>query len=517
MRSRVTVVLALAAALLLFRAGSLSWTWDESIDMSIVSCVQTTGDPNRCLEDISQTRLPIYLHAAVSALTSWDGAHYLLSAAFALVNLVLLHSFARRRFGARTAMLALVLAATAPSLLASGRMLLSHANVIFTTFSLVCVLSYERFDEEGRVRYFWISAIAGGLALACSMLGLFLLPMIVGLWLFGSRPLRRWQPVAYAAVTVAVFFVTTVIYLRPSNLAALIDATVSPHTYPYPLWNYLGLGSNLAPRWYSPLLFAIRLGPWWAALFLVSPLMVLRGMSERRERRALFVIWAGSAAYLLGKSAFFRYDAPHQQAPWYPLVFVFVAATIVRLIDLAKATKVRWAAPAAASVVVGLVVLQLYDTQRFFPNYLFYGAQYGEAFIGEFYGPAVLHKQGRAEIDADIAALVAAQPEARILMADNNGFEVKGDHFVPFTRRDPAETYEFALADRLHTTHLHHAERDAYVELLRRDYRVYRSLDYPLDEWAYRIYELRPVARGRPTAPNGSVEASTSSSPPTTR
>lgn len=487
---RVEVVVAaalfvVAAAFLLRDAGTLSLTWDESLDIGVVRCVEQTRDPFACLDDISQTRLPVYLHAAVAAVTPSEHAQYLLSAAFALTTLGLVYAFARRRFGVPTALLALALAGTAPSLLASGRMLLSHANVIFTTFSVLTIVAAEHHDRTGTRRWFWTSAVAFGLAAACSILGLANGLVVVGLWIFGRRP-RWWQPPAYAATALATFFATTVVYVRPENLRALVEATLTPDVYPYPAWNVLELGTNLAPSWYSPLLFAIRLGPWWAALFLATPLVLWWGRDGRQAQRSLLVVWAATALHLLGKAAVFRYDAPHQQAPWYPIVLVFVAATVVALVGRA-----RRLIPVAVAVGALLVAVQLADALRFFPNYLFYGAQYGQRAIGEFYGPAVLHKQGRAEVDAAIDRLAAAAPDARFLVADNTSFEEQGEQFVPFSKRDPATTYRFALVDRLHATHLEYPDRDPYNELLASRYRVRYSLDYPLGEWAFRIYELR--------------------------
>lgn len=488
----MATIVVLAVVLLLHGAGSLSWTWDESRDMAIVRCVETTHAPFACLDDISQTRLPHYLHTAVAAVTPSIRAHYVLSATFALVNLGLIYAFARGRFGARTALLALVLAATAPSLLASGRMLLSHSNVIFTTFSLSALLAFERFARRGDRRMFWCSAVAFGLAVASSALGVFNAIAVAGLWLFAPRTTKRaWHPIAYGVVAVAVFFATTLIYLRPENLDDLLRATLTvTDTSYYPLWNYLELGSALAPRWFSGLLFGIRVGPWWALLFLLAPVALFRTAEQRRHRRTLLVLWATTAGLLFVKAAVFRYDTPHQQAPWYPLVFVFIAAAVVSLVEQARRARLPLLA-----VLLLLGGLQLNDVGRFFPNYLFYGAQYGQRYIGEFYGPAVLHKQGRATMDAAIDDLVASDPTALILVADNNGFEEEGPQFVPYTKRDPSATYRYALVDRVYATHMAFPERDEYNALLASRYVVRCSLDYPLDEWAYRIYELAPAAQ----------------------
>ncbi len=143
----------------------------------------------------------------------------------------------------------------------------------------------------------------------------------------------------------------------------------------------------------------------------------------------------------------------------------------------------------AALVVVAAV--HLHDTVRFFPNYLFQGAQYGERFIGEFYGPAVMHKQDRTDTDRRIDELITANPDARILMGDKNVFQRSGERFVRFSRRDPAQSYEFAIVDRVSATHLRFPQRDDYNAYLAAHYTVVWSYEFPTGKWAYRILQLR--------------------------
>lgn len=488
-----TAILIVAAALLVHRLGSISWTWDESIDVSIVACLEASRDPFRCLDDISQTRLPMYVHSVVAMATPSLSAHYLMSASFALANVVLVFAFARARFGGATALLAMALVSVSPAMLASGRMLMSHANVMLTTFTLAAVAAIDRFERAGNHRFAWLSAVALGLAVATSVLGLFTVLVIAGLWVTGSRRRRLWHPLAYATVAGAVFFLSTIVYVRPANLVALIDATLGPHTYPE--WNYLQMGTHLAPRWYSPLLFALRIGPWWAALFAVSPLVLLARGLDHDARRVALVIWAAFLTLLLLKSGVFRYDAPHQQVPWYPLIFVVVSAAVVQAVRRTHALR-----PLLLGALVVLVSVQVFDVARFFPNYLFYGAQYGERFIGEFYGPAVMHKQDRQSIDHQIDAIIAADVDARVLMADHNAFERASVQFVAFSRRDPSRSYEYALVDRVFATHLRYPGRDEYNDFVARHYTVIASHDFPTQKWAYRILRLRDPERDEPDA-----------------
>ncbi|HEV2760138.1 MAG TPA: glycosyltransferase family 39 protein [Acidimicrobiales bacterium] len=469
-----------AAALLLWAAGSISWTWDEQVDMAIVDCLVASRNPFACTSDIEQTRLPFYVHAAAATLAPWEGVHYAISAVFGLVNVVLVFVLARSRFGLQTALVAMALVATTPTLLASGRMLLSHSNVMLTTFTLVAVVAYDRFDRNADRRFFWLSAAALGLAVASSVLGLLTALVIAGYWLAAGQRRELREPVVYAAVAGAAFLLSTLVYLQPRNLATFVNALL--HTYRFPEWNYMGLATNEAPRWFSPLLFVIKIGPWWAALFAVAPLVLRRSAVGEGGRRCALAIWGGFLAYLVLKSGVLRYDAPHQQAAWYPLVLVVVAATVTELVRRAGAAR-----SLVLTAMTLFAALHLYDTHRFFPNYLFHGVQYGSSLIGEFYGPAVFHAQDRTDIDDRLDAIVAADPTVRILMADNNAFQRGGENFVPFTRRDPEATYSFAVLDRLYASHFGFPERDEYNAFLAREYRVVHSHNFPGDEWAYRI------------------------------
>jgi hypothetical protein len=150
------------------------------------------------------------------------------------------------------------------------------------------------------------------------------------------------------------------------------------------------------------------------------------------------------------------------------------------------------------AVVVVLFAVQLFEVVRFFPNYLFYGAQYGERFIGEFYGPAVLHAQGRTEVWQVIEAIRVRNPEAKILVADNNMFDAVGPPFVPFSQRDPNARYEFALVDRLYATHFRFPERDAYNAFLARHYKAAYTTEFPTGVWVYRVMELHDPATSSP-------------------
>jgi len=479
----LTFILAAFAFLHLYRSGELSLTWDEGGDLAIVQCLQRTGDPFACLDDISQTRLPYYIHAIFRA-------HFAISFAFSLITLLAVYAYARREYGAAVATLFAALYATSPQLLAGGRMVVTHSGMIvtcFTTLSLIAMLrwsagfqpagplaSSRHGEHAGRMPadrpagsrrsprwWFYASAVLTGLAAASSVLAAFNVIFLVAIYVTRCR--KSWRDLWFVPVAAVTFFATTIIYLSPPLLRALIEACF--HGGEYPFWNYLGLETNKA-QWFFPfLLLLVKVGPWIVFAF---------------HRQARWFLAAFGMVLLL-KGTLFGYETPHHQMQFYPLLYLFIAVGIVRW----------WRRPWVLAIVIALFVVQVRDVVRFFPNYLFYGAQYGERFIGEFYGPAVIHAQGRERVSEVIDAILVRQPEAKILVADNNAFDRIGPNFVPFTKRDPNVRYEYALLDRLYATHFLFPESEGYNAFLAREYRVAYETKFPPGVWVYRILELR--------------------------
>ncbi len=431
--------------------GELGFTWDEGGDLTTVECLRDTHDPFACLGDISQTRLPFYLHAMLPPALPWQFA---LSFAFNLATLLALYVYAQREYGWLTATLFAALYVTSPALLASGRMVLSHSSVMFVCFTTLSMLALFR----GRVAW---SAVFTGLAAACSILAA-LNVVFLGVY-YVLRCRKSWRDLLFVPIAATTFFATTIIYLSPANLRALIEACLHPQLYPF--WNYLELGSNQAPWFFPFVLIAVKVGPWLVFLF-------------HREAR-----WFAIAllVHLVLKGAVFHYDTPHHQVQLYPLLYMFVAVGIA-----------RWWRPWVIAIVTVLFAVQLFDVWRFFPNYLFYGSQYGDRAIGEFYGPAVIHGQGREPV----WRFIDSMPNATFLMADDNAFERSGARFVPFTKRDPNVVYEYALVDRLYAKHFTFPERDAYNAYLAANYEPVFTTEFPPHVWVYRVMRARR-AEGR--------------------
>ncbi|HYR27086.1 MAG TPA: hypothetical protein VEU30_01385 [Thermoanaerobaculia bacterium] len=453
------------------RVAAVSVTWDEGGDLSIVECIQKRG-PYACLDDISQTRLPYLIHS-LSAYP-WENRarpHYDISFAFSAMTLLMVYAFARAAYGNAIATLAAALYATSIPLLTAGRMLLSHGSVIFVFFTTASLIAMLLFARGGSRAWIALSAIASGAAAASSPLALFNGLALVATYVAARR--FAWRDLAFFPLAAATFFATSVIYVRPENFVALARACTIPNVFPY--WNYLDTGSNHAPWWYPPLLLAVKSGPWW---LLLGAACAFRA----RLDRFLLAFLAAFGVNLLLKGAVFGYETPHHQVQWYPLLLVTIAVAIVR----------AWSRVTMVAVAACFVI-QIADVVRFFPHYLFDGSQYGERFIGEFYGPAVLHGQGKEPITRALDHILINEPDALILVADHNLLERDREpRVVPFSKRDPGATYKYALVDRLYGTHYRHfKERDAYNALLAREYEPHYTQYFPPKVWVFRIMRRR--------------------------
>lgn len=456
-------LLAAFAFLHLYQAGVLGWTWDEAGDLATVNCLQRTHDPFACKDDISQTRFPFYLHAMAGSILPGKLPHLLISFAFSLATLLMVYAYARREHGAVAATLFAALYVTSPAMLAGGRMVLSHSHIICTAFSTLSFLALLEYQKDGRRKWLVVCAIASGAAAASSVLAIF-----NGVVLLAFYARRSWRDWMFLPIAAATFFALSIVYVKPALFAELVAACRQGGYYPF--WNYLGLGTNSAPWFFPFLLLILKVGPW--LLGLVAAMMA-RVEWSRRFGIALLIL-------LILKGAVFGYETPHHQMQFYPLLYLFIAAGIARM----------WRPPLLASMVVTefVLVAQVYSVLLFFPNFLFYGAQYGERFIGEFYGPAVIHAQGR---DDALRVIDSMPPSTVFLVADNNIFERTGPRYVPFTKRDPHVVYEYALVDRLYATHFAFPERDAFNAFVAAHCTPVYTGSFPPDVWIYRVEKCR--------------------------
>lgn len=472
------------AALHLAAAGRVSFTWDEATDVGTVSCLASTRDPFACLNEPQQSRLPFYLHALVATVRPGEYPHYLLSSAFGVGNLLCFYIFARRVFGQTAATLAASLYATSIPLIASGRMLLTHSNVIFTTFTIVTVICFFSFVQHERTSFLVLTGVAFGCSVASSLLGVFSLFVLVPFYAVTRtrESPARVRHLLFFPISVGTFFALTLIYVDPAIFLEAARGTLQGHRYPF--WNIFGFGPE-SPWWFSLLLVAVKVGPWWILLLVVFGWFYFRNSSGIQKMLfASFV--AGFIIYLLLKSAVF-YDAPHHHVAFYPFLYLLIAVAVVCRLRSFRYRAQRAAALALLAMCFGL---QVYDVWRFFPNYLFYGSQYGERFIGELYGPAVFHAQDKDPVNARIDVLLS-RPGVEILVADHNALERTGESFVPFTRRDSQKRYEFAFVDRLYARHFTFPETADYNQFLARYYVEDYTYYFPPEVWAYKILRHR--------------------------
>lgn len=253
----------------LVEAGRISFTWDESTDLNTISCLISEKDPFACLNEPQQSRLPFYLHALVGMIRPGEYPHYLLSAMFAILNLVFLYMFARTEFGHGIATLTAALYATSLPMLASGRMLLTHSNVIFTTFTVLTLILGYWFVKRQSTSLLVGSAIAWGLAVASSLLGMFCLFVLIPFYALTRNRERAVRPahILFFPVAALTFFASTIIYVRPDVFVAAVRGTLHGHRYPF--WNIFELGPQ-SPWWFSLLVLVVKTGPWWIFLLTIS-------------------------------------------------------------------------------------------------------------------------------------------------------------------------------------------------------------------------------------------------------
>ena len=109
----------------IYRMGSITFTGDEEADARIAECYIQSKNPFSCAHDITQTRLPYYIHTIFYLIFgSFTGkyTHYIVSLIFGLTNLILIYLFTKKNFNESIARITLLLIVTSIPLLISSRM-----------------------------------------------------------------------------------------------------------------------------------------------------------------------------------------------------------------------------------------------------------------------------------------------------------------------------------------------------------------------------------------------------------
>lgn len=461
--------------------GSVSPTFDEFNDLKIVDCLLETGNPYDCSSDITQTRLPFYIHAFAAKFLGAK-VHHWISLFFSFFSFVLCYVFANRHFGKRLALIFCVLLVLSAPILASGRMLLTHSNSIFLHFSLWSVFSFYEYVKHKKAQYFFGAAIFWGLSLASSMLAILNPIFFLVYYLLEIKHLRfRWFYPLFPIIGLALFFASTIIYTNGELFDVFWEKVAEGPEYLH--WNYFNLNRVDAPFWFSWLIFGIKINPLLALLFLAFPFFYRR-IADKQQAKFLLSLYLFVGIYLILKSVVFKYDTPHHQVHYYPFVYLVLAFSLEKLYSLLNT---KFKRGLMLVLAIGFILIQSIAIYRFFPNYLFYGAQYGEAFIGEFYGPAVMHGQDTKAVWAKIDEIIEGNPDVKLLYYDKGVLKSKGKNYVNFKQIRPENKVDYVLIDYVSALHLRFWNNQAFKDYAFENCESYYTYYFPTKKWAYQI------------------------------
>lgn len=468
----------LMSVLLLLDYGSIGTTYDETADLRIAGELRAGKSPFANIEIPSQTRLIYYLHAVATSVFDDALTHYTISALGVVLLLWVWYFFLYRYAGKQAAHILLFLALTSIPLLTAGRHLLTHSNAVFALFFSLTFIQFYHWIATKKQWHLILSAMFAGLSTALSLLGVFAIFPLLGVAIFCRKHITWKAPLILLSVLTALvtFFSVTIIYLNPEVLSTAIHEALDGHTYSY--WNYLNTGQVHAPFYFSWVLFITKIHPAIAILFFYSWLLLWR--SENLQHRFMAGLCTGTFVFLWVKSGVFHYDAPHHQIGFIPLVYGAISVAGAGLMS-AFQKKILTAAGCAFCIHQLVLIFQC------FPNFLFYGAHYGESFIGQFYGPAVVHGLGVNELHNDIHRLLETQPHALVLKQDHSATRLSGERFINFAPGDTATFCEYAVSSFLDIHHLQYENNKAFDTLLQQKYRVIKTWYYP---WGIPMYTL---------------------------
>ena len=309
------------------------------------------------------------------------------------------YSLLRRLLAPATAMLAALLWATAPFLVAHSRVL--HLDALLTTcmsLSLLCLLvatlaptdSSERtLAQSDRVNFFsahpaafFGSAVFAGMALLTKAPGLLMLPF-AGLWILFAGPsappitrLRR-TFISYllwlCVVLLVVFVGWPALWVAPREaIASVVNEIVANGGQPHVYGNFF-LGQPVeAPGWtFYPLVVAWRMTPLALLGIILAPLAIV---TRRGERRTLLGLLLFTLFFLLVMGSepkeFDRYILP----VWPALLALAAAGLTVPFQLLARrfGSALRLRTFAAAALAAGLCGALLAEVLSYHPYTLAY-------------------------------------------------------------------------------------------------------------------------------------------------
>jgi 4-amino-4-deoxy-L-arabinose transferase-like glycosyltransferase len=419
----VVLLLAAALALRLYQLDIPSYTWDEATDREIAFSYLLNGDLTAADREPSQARLPIYVETLVLKL--WGDSEFKLrfpSVIAGALSLLVIWQIGRLVFDPWTGVAAMALAAFNPFHLLISRLSGTHGDALlalFYTLALWLLLKFwqQRHTHEGgkfnatEIRYLLLFGVVSGVATGSKLSGVLILGNLLVIAVRERRTWRRTFPwlLLTGALWASGFLLTSPIYLRWDNvLAAWQDQ--QQHWQQVRGLHFLGRVYETLPRWYwavvIPLKFTI---PFALALCFQFGWLLTRLKSRRPLEKVLLFNLYPLAALI----------ARRWQSPTYAVLligpfFVLAGRTVNQIITLLQGQHRQIPRWIKVGALLALLLLSGENARVLavtHPDYLMTGYDFGDAVIGEFWGPAVFHCQGAAQT----LEYLADQPPGEIL------------------------------------------------------------------------------------------------------
>lgn len=458
-------------------------TYDEQVDVGITACYVATSDWAACPEDPTQTRLPYYIHATIQSLVGpGEMIDYYISFAFGLATILLLTGFVYKEFGKNPALILLFLLTTSLHFIGSTRILLTNSNIIFTFFTALTLISSFYFVKTPSNKHLVAVSIFFGLSVSSHILGAFTGIFLLLYYVF-SRVKFTPKHLLIVPISFLAFIATSPFYLIDSRLVDLVQFVLF-EDWQALWWRYFGMGPYPS-WWYAILVFIVKISPWFAVAFFTTPFFLsTKQIKEKQNTIFLFSVYAFIIIYLLLKTTAFGYDAPHHNTHVFAWGYVLVAFTLGAIFDQLKKHSQRILAIIAFVLLMGI---QLFHINQFFPHLLFYGAQYGERFVGDIYGPGVFAFQGMDEVNEQFQRIY--QQDEKILFFTGSIFHAPTGIF--FDKWDGEQQVEYAFDTIYYRLHTFPFDYEVYKTHLRDNCTKMWSYPLPLGYEGYAIYDCR--------------------------
>ena len=422
----ILVVLLLLFAALALRLDQLdrpSYTWDEATDREIAFSYLLNGDLTVADREPSQARLPIYMETLVLKL--WGDSEFKLrfpSVIAGALSLLVIWQMGRLVFGPWVGVAAMALAAVNPFHLLISRLSGTHGDALlalFYTLGLWLLLKFwqrwlshkEVTFQSAEIRYLLLFGFVSGIATGAKLSGVLILVNLLVVAVRGRRAWRRLLPwlLLTGALWAGGFLLTSSIYLRWENvLAAWQDQ--QQHWQQVRGLHFLGRVYEMLPRWYWGIVIPIKFTIPFALALIFQTAWLLTRLKSRRPLEKILLFNLYPLLALVAR----RWQSPTYAALLIGPFFALAGQTVSQLIALVRERRSQipqWATALALLALVLLVGENARVLAVTHPDYLMTGYDFGDAVIGEFWGPAVFHCQGAGQALAHIAE----QPPGEIL------------------------------------------------------------------------------------------------------